>query len=664
MSTTVARTAISSYLHVATLLRLLVVLVMVLAPHMARLPKWETAAVLAVIAWRAWAARRHFTMPGKLIRGALALAAFAAVYASYGRINGQHAGVALLVVMAALKLTEMDQRRDVMVMVFLMYFVCSTHFLFSQELWTLVYLLLSTVAVTTILIESNHAGVPLPLKVTLRRGGMLVAQSLPLMLLMFVLFPRIPGPLWGLPSDAGAARSGLSDRMAPGDIAALILSDELAFRVSFDDAAPAQNQLYWRGPVFWDFDGREWSKGGPVYNAPYPVQLQGAAVGYEVTLEPNRTNWLFALDAIDPAQLPPDSLVTVDGRLLSKKTLRERIAYRVSSHPRYIAQAELPEQHRRMSLRLPRNRNPQALALAQSWRGEGKSDAAIVDAALTMFRSQQFFYTLNPPILSGGDPVDEFLFTTKKGFCEHYASAFTTLMRAAGIPARVVTGYQGGARNEIGGYYTVRQSDAHAWSEVWLEGQGWLRIDPTAAVAPNRVEMNLQSALGAEESLPFAFRRSSSQLFTQLEARWDWVNAQWNQWVLAYGPDLQKQFLGRFGLEGWRDLMLAMIVALSAGVGLFGLVALRRALPARSNDLALRLWQQAMARLARDGLIQRPHEGPQAFVARVIEQRPELAATLRPLLDRYLAARYVGESTAEPQLATLVRNFKPRGIKP
>ena len=661
---TPAKAAVSSYLHVATLLRLLAVLVFVLAPHMARLPVWETVAVLAVIAWRGWAAQRHFTMPSKWIRGALALAAFAAVYISYGRINGQHAGVALLVVMAALKLTEMDQRRDVMVMVFLMYFVCSTHFLFSQELWTLVYLLLAAVTVTTVLIESNHAGEPLPLKVTLGRGGRLVAQALPLMLLMFILFPRVPGPLWGLPSDAGAARSGLSDRMAPGDIAALILSDELAFRVDFDGDAPPQNQLYWRGPVFWDFDGREWSEGGPVYTAPYPVQLQGAPVRYEVTLEPNRTTWLFALDAIDQSQLPPDSLVTADGRLLSKKPVRERIAYRAVSHPRYLASPDLNDQQRRMATRLPGNRNPQAVAMAQRWRAEGMDDATLMQAALQMFRNQQFFYTLNPPILEGGNPVDEFLFTTKKGFCEHYSSAFTTLMRAAGIPARVVTGYQGGARNVIGGYYTVRQSDAHAWSEVWLQDRGWVRVDPTAAVAPNRVELNLQSALGADEALPFAFRRSSSQLFTQLEARWDWVNAEWNRWVLAYGPELQKEFLGRFGIEGWRDLMLALIVALSAATGLFGLIALRRAMPVRIEDDALRLWRQAMAKLAGDGLIQRPHEGPQVFVARVIEQRPELAATLQPLLASYLAMRYSGDTAAKVDLAQRARVFKPKQIKP
>ena len=659
-----AKPAVSSYLHVATLLRLLAVLLLVLAPHLLRLPLWESIAVIAVLLWRGWAAQRHFTMPSKWIRGALTLAAFAAVYASFGRINGQHAGVALLVVMAALKLTEMDQRRDVMVMVFLMYFVCTTHFLFSQELWTLAYLLFATVAVTTVLIESNHAGAPLPVRVTLRRGLGLVAQAVPLMLLMFVLFPRVPGPLWGLPSDAGAARSGLSDRMSPGDIAALIQSDELAFRVRFEGEAPPQNQLYWRGPVFWDFDGREWSEGGPAFNAPYPVQLLGQRTVYEVTLEPHRAMWLFALDSVDQSALPPQSLVTVDGRLLAGKPVRERLLYHAASFLDYHAQPELPERYQRMALRLPRERNPRTAALAAQWRGQGLDDEAIVNKALALYRSQEFFYTLQPPILESRDPVDEFLFVTRRGFCEHYASSFTTLMRAAGIPARVVTGYQGGSRNRIGEYYSVRQSDAHAWSEVWLAGQGWVRIDPTAAVAPNRIEQNLQSALGANEALPFAFRRSSNQLFTQLAARWDWVNAQWNRWVLAYGPELQKELLGRFGLEGWRDLMLSLIVALSVLTGLLGLVALHRARPARHTDEALRLWQQATNRLARDGLIQRPHEGPQQFTARVLAQRPELGALMQALLAAYLAARYGHQDEQCQALGDAVRRFRPRRVKP
>lgn len=633
-------TTAATYLRTASLLRFLAVMLFVLAPHFVRIPWGETVAILAVLAWRAEAGRRRWRMPGKWVRGTLTLLAFAGVWWSYGRINGQHAGVALLLIMVALKLTEMNQRRDVMVTVFLLYFVCITHFLFSQEIWTLAYLLLATVGITATLIEANHAGEALPPALTLRRGGGLVLQSLPLMLLMFVLFPRVPGPLWGLPSDSGASRSGLSDTMAPGDIASLIMSDERAFRVRFDGRIPEPKERYWRGPVFWDFDGREWSEGAPSLSQNEVVlEVGGEPFRYEVVLEPHRAFWLFALDVPDPRQLPADSRMAMDGRVLASKVVRERALYKAVSYPQYRIDAELAERARRAATRLPRDANPRARALAEGWRREGLDDRAVVQAALQMFRQQEFFYTLKPPLL-GANPVDDFLFETRRGFCEHYASAFANLMRAAGIPARVVTGYLGGTKNAVGEHYVVRQSDAHAWSEVWLDGQGWVRVDPTAAVAPNRVEKDLASALSLEESLPLGLRRSSVDAWARLQAGWDLANAQWNRWVLAYGPELQEEILGKIGLTGWRDLMLALTITLALTLGLLGLLAIRRALPVRNQDAALAAWRRALRTLARDGLLQRPDEGPRAFASRVAEERPELASPMQSLLEGYLAARY------------------------
>lgn len=649
MATFPATTA-TTYLQTASLLRFLAVMLFVLAPHFVRIPWGETVAILAVLAWRAEAGRRRWRMPGKWVRGTLTLLAFAGVWWSYGRINGQHAGVALLLIMVALKLTEMNQRRDVMVTVFLLYFVCVTHFLFSQEIWTLAYLLIASVAITAALIEANHAGEALPPALTLRRGGSMVLQAVPLMLLMFVLFPRVPGPLWGLPSDSGASRSGLSDKMSPGDIASLIMSDELAFRVRFEGRVPEPKQRYWRGPVFWDFDGREWSEGLPALSqSAVTLEVGGEPFRYEVVLEPHRALWLFALDVPDPAQLPPGARMAMDGRVLADKVVRERALYKAVSYPSYRLDRELPERARRAALRLPRDANPRARALAESWRAQGLDDRAVVQAALQMFRQQEFFYTLKPPLL-GTDPVDDFLFKTRRGFCEHYSSAFTSLMRAAGIPARVVTGYLGGSKNQVGEHYVVRQSDAHAWSEVWLEGEGWVRIDPTGAVAPNRVEQDLSSALPLEESLPLGLRRGSVDAWARLQAAWDLTNAEWNRWVLAYGPELQEEILGKIGLTGWRDLMLALTITLAAAVGFFGLLAIRRALPVRNPDAALDAWRQALRSLARDGLLQRPDEGPRAFAARVCEQRPELAVAMRRLVESYLAARY---RDAEPDAAAL-----------
>jgi protein-glutamine gamma-glutamyltransferase len=297
------------YLPHRSLLRLLAVLALVVAPHLWRLPWWETTAVVALLVWRAIASARQWSLPPQALKLALALTAATAVYLTFGRVTGQNAGIALLVLMLALKLTEMRSRRDVMVVVFLMYFLLVTHFLFSQEIWTIGYLFLSAIAITAVLIDVHHPGEPLPLKVSVRMGARMILQALPVMLLFFVLFPRIPGPLWGLPSDAGPSRSGLSDSMSPGDISSLILSEEVAFRVRFEVAPPSNDQLYWRGPVFRNFNGRSWTQAAEdlVDRSPPALELQGPRTRYELTLEPMRNRWLFALDMPDPASLPAQS---------------------------------------------------------------------------------------------------------------------------------------------------------------------------------------------------------------------------------------------------------------------------------------------------------------------------------------------------------------------
>lgn len=647
----------------AGLLRLLACLVIVLAPHLPRLPAWAAALVVGVIVWRGVAAVRQWPMLPTLVRMALAFGAFAGIYASFGRISGQTAGVALITVMAALKLTELRARRDTMVMVFLMYFMLITHFLFSQELWTSAYLLICASLITAVLVDANHPGGALPLRTSLRFGARFVAQALPLMVVIFVLFPRIPGPLWGLPSDSGAARSGLSDSMAPGDISNLIQSNEVAFRVRFDGAPPPMRERYWRGPTFARFDGRTWEIGSRPREAANPIaELSGPAFSYEVVLEPNRTPWLFALDLPDRVGLPQDSELNADYQLvLTKGEVRERKLYRLQSHTHYQLQTELPPRLRDQLLRLPKTSNPRAQALGRQWQEQGLRDTEIVDTALRRFRSEQYFYTLQPPAL-GRNGIDEFLFDTRRGFCEHYAGSFTLLMRAAGVPSRVVTGYQGGEKNGVGDYYVVRQSDAHAWSEVWLSGRGWVRVDPTAAVSPERIERGLGAALVADSRLPAFLDPSRRGGFRfDIAARWDWLNAQWNRWVLGYGPELQQEFLRRFGLVDWSDMILALTVLLSASLGLFGVLLLRRSQPRRDEDAALRVWRHLQKRLARAGLAQRDDEGPNDFSRRVAAARPDLAESVTAAAARYLEARYLADFDPQRQrgLVAAVARVKP-----
>lgn len=650
-------TVAADYLTQASLLRLLAVMLLVIAPHFWQLPLWVSTLSVTVIVWRAVAAQRQWRLPGTLVRSALALAGFLGVYATYGRSTGQTVGTALLVVMLALKLTEMRARRDVMLVMFLLYFVMFTHFLVSQELWTILYLLVCAVAITAMLAEASHPGSALSPRFTLPVGARMVAAALPLMVIMFVLFPRIPGPLWGLPGASGASgRTGLSDSMEPGEIAQLMQSDEVAFRVTFLGTSPPMRQRYWRGPVFWFFDGRRWEMGSRGRQTQAPsVEFSGAALRYEMTLEPQRSLWLLALELPEPGQLPLDSRLGPDHQLVARKPSHDRRVLRLTSYPNYVLQRELPEEVRRLNTRWPGNRNPRTLELAQQLRAEHDSDAALVDRVLHMYREQEFFYTLEPPLL-GADAVDEFLFETRRGFCEHYASSFTALMRAAGIPARVVTGYQGGEINEIGGYMVVRDSDAHAWSEVWLADRGWVRVDPTAAVAPARIELGIEGALAASgERLPgLGWSRAAVNLW--FTARWDWINANWNGLVLAYGPQLQMEFLGRFGLRDWGHMVALLTILLVGVAAMLGAWHLWQMRPRPHPDAAQREWQRYCAWLAARGLARRPGEGPLDFTARLVTRYPAEAAALARVRDCYMEARYLRQ--APPQTGALAAEIK------
>lgn len=669
-----SRTTARDYLTQGSLLRLLAVLGLVIAPHLFRFPPWLVAAVILIGLWRAAAAVRLWPLPPQWLKIGLVVVAFLGVNFSYGRLNGQQGGTALLIIMLILKLLEMRSRRDVLVVVALCYFTMMTHFLFSQEIWTVLYLLACAISVTALLIESNHAG-GLPPKISMWLGGTLVLQALPLMLALFFLFPRVPGPLWGLPADAGAARSGISDVMSPGDISRLIQSDEVAFRVRFEGEPPPMNLRYWRGPVYWYFDGRVWrapfrgddyfspANRNRLLNAylPASAELSGTPVRYEITLEPHRQNWLFALDLPSPDALPADSQLTGYYQLVSRELVKEIKRYQVVSYPQFRLEKDMAEQWRRSGTRLPEGRNPRALALAHSWRAEGLDDAQLVNRALRYFREEPFVYTLEPPAL-GDDMVDDFLFGSRRGFCEHYASSFAVLMRAAGIPTRVIAGYQGGERNDVGDYYVVRQSDAHAWTEVWIAGAGWRRVDPTAAVAPSRIESGLSSAISASE-LPDYLRRGegSGLWYWRLRASvaWDYMNVAWDRWVIAFNPESQMELLRNIGLHDWEGMVLTLTLLITVFMTLVGLLVLRQMRTRQPSDPALRVWRRAERRLAAAGHRQRPDEGPRDYVKRVLEQRPGIAPALNALLDAYLAARYLAPAPpASERLALALRALK------
>lgn len=626
-----------------------------IGPHLGHMPLWVGPLCLALGLWRVAAERGKTKLPNRGLLFALTVAATAGILAHFHTLLGRDAGVTLLVAMIALKLMEMKSSRDTMVVIFLSYFLVITGFLYSQSIPMALYLLLVVLVTTTAMIGYNDVNHGLSVRPRLRLAGSLLIQAVPLMLVLFVLFPRVP-PLWGLPKDAHAGMTGLSDSMSPGTISQLIQSEATAFRVKFDGAPPRPNARYWRGPVLWDYDGRTWATRTPLEDRPAQLVPLSQALNYTVTLEPHNQRWLFALEL--PATLPPGSRASGDLQILTPSPVQHRLRYSAASHTRYRLGSELTKNERQRALHLPVETNPRTRKLAERWRNTLPNPQAITNEALAMFRNQAFIYTLSPPLL-GQQAVDDFLFRTRRGFCEHYASAFVFLMRAAGVPARVVTGYQGGEMNPLGDYMIVRQSDAHAWAEVWLNQQGWVRIDPTAAVSPDRVESGIAASLPTAE-LPFALTRLDTAWLKRARLSWDLLNNNWNQWVLGYGHERQRSFLSRFhaSLASWQGMTVALVAGIAALLLGIALWMLWHA-PRRGTDPVQAAYQTYCARLARRGIAKPAHEGPADFALRAVRQRPDLAPQIERITQLYIHLRYGRQRETARELQQAVRHFRP-----
>jgi len=614
---------------------LLLSILMVIAPHADHLPPWVSALCAGLMLWRAWLIYTGKPLPKRWLLMLITVAGTAGIVLTFHTLFGREAGVTLLMMLATLKLMELRDTRDAMVLVYLACFIIITNFFYSQSIPTALYLLATMMVIVTAWIHLQAPGIAL--KPRARIAATLLLQALPLTLILFILFPRVQGPLWGLPQDAYAS-TGLDDHMSPGSLSRLSLSEAVAFRVSFNGQPPRPDQMYWRGPVLWQFDGRTWSPG----RSPYPVAPRftqlGQPVDYVVTLEPHNKHWLFALDV--PDKLSITATLTDDFQLLSKAPVNARLRYAARSYLVYHANLQESPRQLERALQLPPGQiDPRARQLAAEWRAGSKDDAAIVNTALRYFSQHGFVYTLEAPPL-GVNSIDDFLFTTKQGFCEHYASAFVFLMRAANIPARVVTGYLGGEYNDVGNYYIVRQSDAHAWAEVWLAGQGWVRVDPTGAIAPDRVERGLSAALSDRAVLPF-MERNPPQWLRDLRFNLDALANQWNQWVLGYDTERQFAFLTRLGMESitWQKMALNMSAGIGLVIALFALFMLRH-LYTRRPDKVQAAWLKLCRKLAKSGLPRAAHEGALDYAARVAAARPELARTILDLAARYSALRY------------------------
>lgn len=616
-----------------------------LVPLARELPGWTTLAFLGLLLWRYGIDRRGWRAPGHLLRIALAVLGLALVYARYGGFLGRDPGIALLVWLTGTKVLELASERDAMLWAFLLFLVLLGAFLYDQSPVLAAYALAVVVLVVAGVLRL-HEDAPLALRKRFRYAAVIVAQAVPLMLLMYVLFPRLPAPLWALPSpDGGSALTGMSDEMRPGSIGELVLSEAVAFRVHFEGAPPPATDRYWRVRVLWDSDGHVWRRGGAPATASGFTPL-GDAVAYRVTLEPTGKTWLPVLDL--PSSAPRGAAIRAGSVLDHRRPVDDRLVYALQSHPRYRTGALSIGERRRAVSVPPVSERVRALAL--SWRHTGASDEEIVRSALTHFRTHAFHYTLSPPKL-GEDPVDEFLFETRRGFCEHYAAAFATLMRAAGVPARIVIGYQGGVHNPAGDYYMVRQSDAHAWTEVWLAPRGWVRVDPTAAVAPERVEYGIESldamdaARRAADGKRFA-ARWLTRAWQRARFTWDSVNISWFYWVRDYDEVRQARLLERVGLREYAAL--AMVAGMIALVLAYAFAASRARL---ARDPVERLYQRYCRKLARAGLARAHNEGPLDYGRRAGGYWPDRRDAIEAITARYVALRYGGNVSAQERAA-------------
>ncbi|BCK88175.1 protein-glutamine gamma-glutamyltransferase [Sideroxyarcus emersonii] len=617
---------------------LLACILLVSAPHADHLPLWVSAVCMMLLAWRAYLTYSGNPLPARWLLLAVTVACVVGIAINFRTLFGREVGVTLLILLATLKLLELRAVRDATILIYLSCFIIITNFFYSQSIPTALFMLLSLLAIVTTWLHLQTG--TLHLLPRMRIAGMLLLQAIPLMLLLFILFPRVQGPLWGMPQDAYAS-SGLTDRMAPGSMSKLSMSDAVAFRVAFNGKAPPRDQMYWRGPVLWDFDGTTWTRGrNATLQRP---QLDDAAtpIDYTVTLEPHNKPWLFALEMPTQISIPAD--LAPDFQLLNRTPVNARLRYNVRSLLSYRANRGEPPQQLRRALALPPGYDPQAMRLAAEWRAAGGGDMAVVRTALAYFNRNGFEYTLEPPLL-GTNSIDEFLFTTRKGFCEHYAGSFVFLMRAAGIPARVVTGYQGGEYNDLGGYYILRQWDAHAWAEVWLPDSGWVRIDPTAAIAPARIQNGLSAALPDNAALPF-LARTQSPFLLRLRFNLDALTNQWNQWVLGYNTERQFAFLTRLGMEDvtWQRLAMNLLAGVALIVGVLALFMLRH-LYQRDIDAVQRVYRRFCTRLAKRGMVRAAHEGAQDFAARASARFPQQAGAIADITARYLALRYEGRN--------------------
>jgi len=661
-----------------SLLWVLITVVLALAPHALRLPAWISVVAAACIVWRLLIFRGVLDYPGRTIRVLLVLFIFVGSASQLRSLEiGLDVATSLLALGFIFKLVEMQSKRDIYVVLSLCFVMALVSLIYSQSMVTSMYQTLMVIAIVGSMVSLNRMPAVGKRPATLRIAARITAQSLPLMVLLFLIFPRI-GPLWAVPSQS-TSTTGVSEEMSPGDISQLAQSPDLAFRVSFANGPPPLHEnLYWRGLVLDYFDGVTWRRYGQsafsaaVANSPvtfdYPDRetVSGTPVEYNVIMEPSQQRWVYGLHLAEP--LTPGIVRGRNYELINQHVIGQRFSYDLRSYRDNRTDLLLLDSARRRALTLPEGGNPRSRELAASLRSGVESDRDYAYTIMALFQQQQFRYTLSPPLL-GQERIDEFLFSTRAGYCEHYASAFTFMMRAAGVPARVVVGYQGGEYNRFEDYTMVYQYNAHAWTEVWLEGEGWVRFDPTSIVAPTRISEGFEAAMGSdpnfltEAGFSLARFRDAGWINT-LRLRLDAIEYLWNKRVVSYGTERQVAFYEDWFSESGRARLYGLLAVVA--VGALGLLALMLRLKAsRSGEhRPTRLYREFCLSLSRSGLPRQVGEGPEVYCQRIASQRPELQDSATAITRLYMELAYQppgeghGGDLREGELARRLKQLK------
>ncbi|MFZ6863577.1 transglutaminaseTgpA domain-containing protein [Undibacterium sp. Ji67W] len=643
-------------------LLLLTACLCVLLPHASHVAWWVNLSCGGLLSWRAWLTFNGRRLPPAWLLLPIAGLMMIGVYLTYHTFLGREAGVTMLALLLTCKLLEMHAKRDLFVVIFLSFFLLLSSFFYQQSIGAAALALLGTALLITAQLSFQYTTLVPSLTQKFKLTATLLGLAIPLTLCAFLFFPRIQGPLWGLPGDAHSARTGLSETMAPGGISELVQSEDIVFRAKFDQPILNKSVLYWRGIVMTAFDGRTWSPKATRLrkNSAYS-EFSGNLIQQEIILEPQSQRWIFALDLpVEPALFADKNTsgINADMELRSTEPIIERLRYEVRSATKYKYLPALQDEDLAASLDLPAVYNPLTASFARDLRQRYNDDQQLIRAVLDFFRKEEFIYTLEPPLL-GTNSVDDFLFKSRAGFCEHFASSFVIIMRAARIPARVVTGYQGGTKNDVDGYFEIRQSDAHAWAEVWLKNQGWVRVDPTAAVAPERVMLNLARAIPQRGLAGLVGQAVSGNSWVQaIHMRWDAVNNSWNQWVLNYNQNSQRHLLDSIGFKNvdWAQISLLFFIVGSIAISIVALPLVLNKPTIPAIDRVYFSFCKLMAKHAEPRTI---NEGPHAFLLRLRLALPaDKILPAEHFLNFYIAAKYgkhgLPESSVTQRLKALL----------